>query len=116
MPRSTITETVKKVQGLVDQVNALSEDERAFFLDLLLPEPEQQQPAKTKRTRKKRSASTSASRQKRGLPTDAPLHEAGKDAADLPTRAGLCGICGHEADYQDHFKPSPHYHEFKTTA
>jgi hypothetical protein len=30
--------------------------------------------------------------------------------SQLPSR--ICTICGHEQGYQDHFKPSPHYHVF----
>ena len=26
----------------------------------------------------------------------------------------ICGICGNEADYQDHFQPSPNYHVFES--
>ena len=27
--------------------------------------------------------------------------------------AGLCGVCGNEEGYQDHFQPSPNYHELE---
>lgn len=111
MSRSSITETVQRVQSLVDQVKSLNEDEYAFFLDLLLPEPEQ--PAvKVKRARKKRapSAAVPPANKRRGLPTDtAPL---------LPVEKSepMCGVCGNGEMFQDHFKPSPHYHEFKAAA
>lgn len=114
MARSSITETVQRVQSLVDQVKTLTPDEYAFFLDLLLPEPEQ--PAtKVKRGRKKKAATTAPTTKKRGLPTDAPLLSAvpAKDEEDSGPR---CHVCGHGEMYQDHFKPSPHYHEFKTAA
>jgi hypothetical protein len=26
----------------------------------------------------------------------------------------ICGICGNEEGYTDHFKPSPRYHAFET--
>lgn len=108
MPRSSITETVQRVQSLVDQVKTLTPDEYAFFLDLLMPEPEQ--PAtKVKRGRKKKAATTAPTTKKRGLPTDAtPLLPVEKEP--------ICGICGNNEMFQDHFKPSPHYHEFKTAA
>lgn len=39
----------------------------------------------------------------------------GPDAQkDLPVdKPVLCDACGNLADYQDHFKPSPNYHEFQ---
>lgn len=34
---------------------------------------------------------------------------------NLPTdtKEPLCGTCGNAEDYQDHFQPSPDYHEFE---
>lgn len=33
---------------------------------------------------------------------------------DLPVdKEAICGVCGNTADYQDHFKPSPNFHEFE---
>lgn len=33
---------------------------------------------------------------------------------DLPVdKPVLCGACGNEASYTDHFEPSPHYHKFE---
>ena len=107
--RSPLTETFRKVQSLVDQVNALNPDEHGLFLDLLLPESEEQ--PKQKKTRKKRTTAQSGKQTKKGLPEQTSL------MVDRP-RTGvstgeLCGACGNVEDYQDHFAPSPHYHEFQ---
>ena len=108
MARSPLTEPVQRVQGMITYVQEnLSTDEFNLFLDLLVPEPEQA-PTKAKRGRKKKMV-TGTPTKKRGLPADAaPL---------LPDeKPKLCGACGNEEMFQDHFKPSPHYHEFKTAA
>lgn len=114
MARSTITETVQRVQSLVDQVKALEPDEYAFFLDLLMPEPEQT-PVKAKRGRKKKTT-TAAPAKKRGLPTDATPLLSTAPTQDEEDDGPRCHVCNHGEHYQDHFKPSPHYHEFKTAA
>ena len=44
---------------------------------------------------------------KKPTPPPAPAQK------DLPTeKAVLCGACGNAEGYQDHFPPSPHFHEF----
>jgi len=65
MPRSTLTETVDRLNSLVNQILGLNEEERGYVLDQILPEPEEQ--PKQKKTRKKRAAS--ATNQRRGMPT-----------------------------------------------
>lgn len=111
--RSSITATVQRVQGLVDQVNALSEDERAFFFDLIDPLPEEPEAAQPKKTRKKRKPNV-ANAKPRGLPKNAPPLLT--DTGNKTEGASRCGVCGNDEDYQDHFQPSPHYHEFRTAA
>jgi hypothetical protein len=59
MPRSQLQSVLNRAQSLTDYVNALSEDERNFILDLL---PEQEE--KPKKTRKKRQPKA----EKIGLP------------------------------------------------
>lgn len=100
--RSPLTETYQRINALVDQVNALNEDERGLFLDLLLPESDE--PVKQKKTRKKRATATPAAK-KKGLPQQNDLIPDG-------AKPVLCGACGNDKDYQDHFAPSPNYHEF----
>jgi hypothetical protein len=48
-----------------------------------------------------------------------PRKTAKKPAASTPTTKEqptgkdlICGVCGNDQDYQDHFQPSPNYHEF----
>jgi hypothetical protein len=107
--RSPITGILQRAMALVDQINSLPQEEKDLVLDLLVPEPEQE--VKVKKTRKKRTPKA----EKRGLPQT--------QAGDLllpPTLDGkidaepICGACGNAEDYQDHFKPSPHYHPFQS--
>jgi hypothetical protein len=116
--RSPLTALIQKAQSFVDQINALPEDERNLVLDLLLPEPEQPE-APVKKTRKKRKSNGAAlpASKKRGLPQGdaAPLLKDADSAGDDES-GPLCSACGNTEHFQDHFKPSPHYHEFATTA
>ncbi len=62
MPRSPLTETIQRVEGMIAYVQEnLSSDEFNLFLDLLVPEPPE---VEVKKTRKKRQVKT----EKRGLP------------------------------------------------
>ena len=36
------------------------------------------------------------------------------NASTVEDKGELCGVCGNEADYQDHYKPSPNYHAFES--
>jgi hypothetical protein len=35
------------------------------------------------------------------------------NASTVEGKGDLCLMCGYEASYQDHFKPSPNYHAFE---
>jgi hypothetical protein len=37
-----------------------------------------------------------------------------KDAPPTLVLQPICGICGHEEGYTDHFQPSPNYHAFES--
>jgi hypothetical protein len=117
MARSTLTTTIQRIQGLADQVLGLPPEEYHYFLDLIDPQPEPAAPAK--KTRKKRGprssrASGMAAAIKNSLEQG---KQAAANAGDLDfadNEAGpKCGTCGNAEDYQDHFQPSPNYHEFE---
>jgi hypothetical protein len=102
------------VTALLEQYKLLTPEEAKVFLDLVDPQPE---PEPVKRTRAKRGTGAKSKRAtgmaeaiKNSLqaqqPGAADEDEGSEDAGPL------CGACGHTADYQDHFKPSPQYHEF----
>lgn len=128
MARSILTTTVQRIQGLADQVLGLPPEEYHYFLDLIDPQPEPEAPAKQKRKRTKRAEPLSEERRaaihRKGLPPVASgmaaaiknsLEQGQQAAAAAPTSEDdgpKCGICGNPEDYQDHFKPSPNYHEF----
>lgn len=64
MNRSPLTETIKRVEGMITYVREnLSTDEYMLFLDLLAPEPEPE--AKPAKKTRKKSASKSASKSSR---------------------------------------------------
>lgn len=117
MARSPLTPTIQRVQGMITYVQEnLSTDEFNLFLDLLVPEPEPEQtPVKAKRGRKKKTT-TAAPAKKRGLPTDATPLLSTAPTQDEEDDGPRCHVCNHGEHYQDHSKPSPHYHEFKTAA
>jgi len=89
--RSPITQLIQDFQNLTP-------DQQKVFLDLVDPQPE---PQPVKRTRKKRAAAPT--QQKRGLP---------EPVGALDEAEAKCGTCGNAESFQDHFKPSPNYHEF----
>ena len=64
MARSDLTIIFQRVQGLVSQVNDLAPDERALFLDLLLPETEAKPKAKRKRAKSGKSTRATSLAQK----------------------------------------------------
>jgi hypothetical protein len=71
---------------------ALSDDSKRIVLDVI----KNQSPIPRKATKKAEKPSASPQAQK-----------------ELPViKEPLCGVCGNPQDYQDHFKPSPNYHEF----
>lgn len=59
------------------------------------------------------------SSRKRAQPELVPNTEANTASASSASKKpseqseNLCGICGNNEDFQDHFKPSPNFHEFE---
>lgn len=117
MPRSTITDTVNKVQSLITQLYALTDDERAYFFDMVDPLPEQPE-APVKKTRKKRTTKAPASPKKRGMPANVgqSIAEGVKSAGnDLEDEA--CARCPNRPDHNiHHLAGFEGYHEFKSAA
>lgn len=102
------------VTALIQQYSALSDVEQKVFLDLVDPQPE---PQPVKRARAKRGTGAKSKRAagmaeaiKNSLEAQQPLIL--NEDVEAEETGPLCGACGHIADYQDHFKPSPQYHEF----
>jgi hypothetical protein len=114
MARSPLTETIARVQGMIAYVREnLNPGEYDLFLDLVDPQPEPA-PAKKKRT-KRGSKSSRASGLAAAIKNSL---EAQKKASTISADQGddsgpLCGTCGNTEDFQDHFRPSPNYHEFE---
>lgn len=88
--------------------HALTPEQQKIFLDLVDPQVEPIEAPK--QTRKKRGPNKPRIA---GLPkpgSEAPKAEAGKPHL----REGpVCTICYHTEDYEDHSRPSPHYHPFE---
>lgn len=100
----------------VMNLRALSEDERELLITVLEP-----QKATTKRAGKKGSkGGSSKSPRAQSLsgaiqrtPKSKVDDDDGDDDSDGKGMSGpLCQACGNFRQYQDHFKPSPNYHEF----
>lgn len=108
MARSPITQ-------LIELLHTLTPDQRALFLDLVDPQPDEEE----KPARKVRKRSAGKSRRASGIAEtlNNNLQQRRRETAndvtgeDQPS-SPLCTACGHEQGYQDHFKPSPHYHAF----
>lgn len=108
MSRSPLTETFKRVQGMVFYVQEnLSAEEYMLFLDMVDPQPEPEAPAK--KTRKKR---TTRSARAQSLSTVIQESVGKPHLGDGP----VCTACFHTEDYEDHQQPSPHYHPFAPPA
>lgn len=121
MPRSELTTVLRRARELHDYVQALTDDERNYLLDLLVPEPDAA-PVVKKRTRKKGGGS-GASKSRRATGMAAALRGSLDRAREVatdditgeseePLHAQRCGTCGNPFGYQDHHHPSPNYHEF----
>jgi|ERR1041385_8268053 hypothetical protein len=102
------------ITTLIQQYSSLSDVEQKVFLDMIDPQPE---PQPVKRARAKRGTGAKSKRAagmaeaiKSSLEAQQPLIE--NEDVQAQEDGPLCGACGHGADYQDHFKPSPQYHEF----
>lgn len=116
--RSPLTETIKRVEGMIAYVREnLDEGEYDLFLDLILPEPEPVKAAKKGRKKSAKGGSKSARAQSlSGVIQRTPKSKTDDDNDDDSDGKGmggsLCQTCGNFRQYQDHFKPSPDYHEF----
>ena len=90
---------------VLEGFKTLTVDEQKIFLDLVDPQPE---PEPATQTRKKRGPS------KKAQSLSAAIAKTPKvDAENEPEVEGpMCGACGNAEGYQDHFPPSPHFHEF----
>src|SRR5687768_2703222 len=100
--RSRLTEVIRRVEGMISYVREnLSGDEYNLFLDLLVPEPEAEQP-KVKRRRKSKTVSATPPK-KKGLPA--------------VNSEGPCSVenCGETADNAIHDPKGGYagYHEFQ---
>ena len=74
---------------------ALPDDSKWIVLDVIRSQSTTQ-----------RKASKKSEKAEKGAPA---LKEV---PADKDVKEPLCGVCGNDKDYQDHFRPSPNYHEF----
>lgn len=82
MARSPLSETIYRVQGMITYVREnLSTDEFMLFLDLLVPEPEQETPKTPAKKKRKSSKSRRASGMAEQL--NKTLHQQRQEAADL---------------------------------
>jgi hypothetical protein len=122
MPRSPLTETIKRVQGMILYVQEnLSGDEYMLFLDMVDPQPEPEAPAK--RTRKKRGPSKKAQSLSNAISRDAKAENATLVLDGTPCvyqypkdgeiKPGM--ICGCPADDTIHDSSMGYagYHEFE---
>lgn len=105
MPRSELTNVLRRARELHDYVQALTDDERNYLLDLLAPEPEAK-PAKKK-------ASKKAGKSRRAASLAGAIASAGRPHLG---EGPVCTICSHTEDYEDHQQSSPHYHPFAPPA
>lgn len=100
------------VTNVVEQYNALSEVEQKVFLDLVDPQPEPEAPAV--KTRKKRASKSAKAQSLSSAIAKVPKVDTEADEAAERAKEIIspkCNICGHPEDYQDHFQPSPNYHD-----
>lgn len=118
MARSPLTETYKRVQGMVFYVQEnLSTDEYMLFLDMVDPLPEPEAPAK--KTRKKRAARTPRAESISNAIAKTPKAERSADpcvyqyAKDSTVNAGM--VCGEffENGIHDQTMAYVGYHEFE---
>ena len=86
--------------ALLNTLRGLSDSDREQLVESLAPQ------AKPKPRKKREAKSARAS----------SLQQQIANAATGQVNVELCGICGNEAGYQDHFKPSPNYHPFASSS
>jgi hypothetical protein len=97
--------------ALLETLRGLNVSEREQVVESLAPIKAAKKP------RKSRGKSAHASSMAETLNKN--LQQQRRETVDdsenqLPSR--ICTICGNEESYQDHFKPSPHYHAFTAPA
>jgi hypothetical protein len=95
--------------ALLETLRGLNVSEREQLVESLAPVKAAKKP------RKSRGKSARASSMAETLNSN--LQQRRRSTADDATGESqspslLCGACGNEESYQDHFKPSPHYHAF----
>lgn len=93
-------------QATVDFIGGLSDAEAQVLMDWLRPQPQKKSGKKAAGEGGKSKHASSLQQQIQGTATGKPHLGEGP----------VCGICAHTEDYEDHFKPSPHYHEFQPPA
>jgi hypothetical protein len=99
--------------ALLETLRGLNVSEREQLVESLAPIKAAKKPRKpsSKSARASSMAETlNSNLQQRRRETTNDV--ACKDQPSSP----LCTACGHEQGYQDHFKPSPHYHAFAAPA
>ena len=125
MARSPLTDTYKRVQGMVFYVQEnLSEDDYLLFLDMVVPEPEPEAPAQ--KTRKKRDKSARAQSLSSAIAktpkADTEPDEAAERAQEIIGNGALCiakipgldVVCDSAKSYPIHDPNGGYggYHEF----
>jgi hypothetical protein len=104
----------KKLSALVQAMNLfaqLDERDRQTLADYVRSQTQAVRVPKSSkpvpRAEKKLSLKTS------GLPAVASTEAETGNASTVEGKGDLCLMCGYEASYQDHFRPSPNYHAFE---
>jgi len=111
MARSPLTETIRRVQGMIDYAREnLSTDEYMLFLDLLAPEPETPIAPTKQRKRKSSKKSARASGMAATISKNLEASRAAESDFEICQREG----CGLLRDANDHHKTTHvNYHEFQ---
>lgn len=92
--------------ALLQTLRLTNETERALLVETLSDKPQKKSSKKSAGKGGKSRHASSLQQQIQGTATGKPHLGEGP----------VCGICAHTEDYEDHFKPSPHYHEFQPPA
>ena len=99
-----------RVTQMIEDFHALNEVEQKVFLDQVDPQPEQEAPAK--KTRKKRVARSAHAESLSNAIAKTPKAET-TPAPESEESGPKCSVCNYPEEYQDHFPPSPFYHKFE---
>ena len=93
---------------IISLFNALPDESKRIVLDIIKSQsvraPKSTAPAAGKKSKQKSGEQGSTQ----------SIEVKADDASSVPSGAKpvLCWSCGHEAEYMDHFQPSPNYHKF----